>query len=561
MKQSPRRSIKLDKPTSCPNSDKVRNYRCVMATEQDKFYQHEHQKFLKNEALRGPWVTIFQMNSVEDGLSLFCALIEKDHRGQVLEQSGWDLRYGDGGPSVCTSYDDDRPVNKYLRISHGWIEPIALYRKFPERENYVELSEDFRLFHNLYYDVKRNCFLKFNDDGHEEEVAVINGTTVKVKLHLLTDYLAVRQMDFVLFFEGNYRSKSTREELGVSSARDFTEQGDLIRMDFFTSDYSYGDGSQSNSILRGKLILPCPTDFVPDPFARKEEVYPEFIINYDQNGKPLRYSCDPETLANYFGKNPGAPHYVTPVHFRREVLQKYYDNPQDFSVEDGVIRRSGFWNMRLDNDHPDRVIAFLGDLGRDLPESERHHWLAHNIPPEGKMSETAHMRSFRGWFADPTSLDLVFKREYEQVNREWEAKKSWPIFLPPDPDDVHVIKTIRIPLSENPAEFDNFVLGMTKLLIDSLNEAELEKSITVEKGDRGITKLNKFLNAQKGPDPTTSIKFLRNLQDLRIGSARRKSSRYKSAGIAFGLDDGFKAAGLVILKQAIAFLEHLRLEI
>jgi hypothetical protein len=147
-------------------------------------------------------------------------------------------------------------------------------------------------------------------------------------------------------------------------------------MDYFTSDYSYGDGAKSNSILRGKLVLPCPTDSVPDPFARKEEVYPEFIIRYDQKGKPFRHTCDQETLANYFGKNPDAPHYVTPVHFRREVLQKYYDNPQDFSVGDGVIQRLGFWHMRVDNDHPDRVIAFLGDLGRDLPESERHHWLA-----------------------------------------------------------------------------------------------------------------------------------------------------------------------------------------
>jgi hypothetical protein len=174
------------------------------------------------------------------------------------------------------------------------------------------------------------------------------------------------------------------------------------------------------------------------------------------------------------------------------------------------------------------------------------------------MSETAHMRSVRGWFADPTSPDLVFKREYENVNHKWEKKWSGPIFLPVHADDAHVIKTIRIPLGENPAEFDNFVLGMTKLLIDSLYEAELEKLITADKGDRGITKLNKFLIIQNDPDPIPSIKFLRNLQDLRIGSAHRKSSRYKLAGAAFGLSDGFKPAGLTILKQAVDFLGHLR---
>ncbi len=176
----------------------------------------------------------------------------------VLRQGGWDLLYGNGGQSVCTSYEDGHPVNEYLRHSHEWIEPLALYREFPKRDNYVELAEDIRIFHSLYFDAKRSAFLKFHDDGNEEEVAVIDGLMLKVKLHLLVDYLAVRQMDFVLFFEGNYRSHSTREELGVEPGSDFAEQGELMRMDFFSSDYSFGDGEKSNSILRGKLIFALP---------------------------------------------------------------------------------------------------------------------------------------------------------------------------------------------------------------------------------------------------------------------------------------------------------------
>jgi hypothetical protein len=531
-----------------------------MATEQDKFFQREYQQFLKSEALQGPWVTVFRIEPIRDGLSIFSALIEKGHRRRILEDAGWDLRYGDGGPSICTSYEQGRPVHEYLRLSHGWIEPIAHHRTFPSRDSYLELSEEFRLYHQLYYDAKRACYLKFHDDGHEEEAAVIDGMTARVKLHLLSDYLAVRQMDFVLFFEGNYWTKSTLEELGASQANDFSEQGELIRMDFQTSApaFIFTDDTKSTSTLRGKLILPCSTESIPDPSAPREEDYPEFIIGHDQNGKPVKNSCDPESLDNNFRKNPGAPHYLTRVHFRREVLQKYYDNPQDFTVGDGIVRRSNVWDMRLDNDHPDRVIAFLGDLGRDLPESERHHWMAHNISPEGDLSKTAHTRSMRGWFADPVSPDLVFKREYERVNREWEQKRGWPIFRPLRPDDAHVLKTIRIPLNENPAEFDNFSLAMTKVLIDSLNEAELGKSITLADGDKGITKLQKYLINQDGPDPSISIKFLRNLQDLRIGSAHRKNTKHEEACAAFGIEQGFKAAGTAALTQAVVFLEHLR---
>ena len=382
--------------------------------------------------------------------------------------------------------------------------------------------------------------------------------TVKVKLHLLSDYLAVRQMDFVLFFEGNYWTKFTMEELGATQANDFTEQGDLIRIDFHATaaNFPFMDETKSTSRLLGKLIFPCPSDSIPDPSARAPEVFPEFVIGHDGNGKPVRYTCDHELLANYFGANPDAPHYLTRVHFRREVLQKYYDNPQDFSVGDGSVRRGGFWSMRLDNDHPDRVIAFLGDLGRDLPESERHHWLAHNIPPEGEMSKTAHTRSMRGWFADPVSPDLVFKREYDRVNGEWEKKHGWPIFKPLRTDDAHVLKTIRIPLNENPAEFDNLSLAMTKVMIDSLNESELAKAIILDEKDKGITKLEKYLVAQGAPDSSAPIKFLRNLQDLRVGSAHRKSTKFEKAFAAFTSEQSFKAAGLAMLTQAVSFLEY-----
>jgi hypothetical protein len=525
-----------------------------MATEQEKILQIERQAFLKNDALRGPWITICNMESHTDGLSLFSALIQKDRLSKVLEQAGWDLSVGGGGPSVCTGTETE-----YLRNPNGWIEHLAVYRSFPSRDNYVEISEDFRLYHNLYYDAQRNVYLKLNDDGQEEEAAVIQGTTAKVKLRLLSEYLAVRQMHFVLFFEGNYWSKQSRKELGISPDQDFSVTTDRLRMDFWSGDAAFVDDSKCFSRLMGKMILPCPTDSIPDPFERKDESFSEFIIGIDEHGNSVRHSCDHNLLANYFGANPGAPHYLTSVHFRRDVLQKYFDNPQTYSVDDGVVKCGAFWHLRLDNDHPDRVIVFLGDLGRDLPESERHHWLGYNIPPEGKMSETAYTRSFRGWFADPKSPDHVFKRLYQEVSREWQAKFGWPFFLPLREEDEHVLKVIRSPLTENPDEFDKLTLYMTKILIDSLNEAEIAKSITLEEKDRGIKKLAKFFVQLGRTDSAAPIQFLRNLQSLRTGSAHRKSSDYSKAAAAFGMNDvGFKGAGAKILTEAVSFLEYIR---
>lgn len=59
-------------------------------------------------------------------------------------------------------------------------------------------------------------------------------------------------------------------------------------------------------------------------------------------------------------------------------------------------------------------MVFLGDLGRDLPSSERDYWRTFNVAPAGRMSETAFRRSILGQFTDPKSPDLQFKWTYQR---------------------------------------------------------------------------------------------------------------------------------------------------
>jgi hypothetical protein len=43
---------------------------------------------------------------------------------------------------------------------------------------------------------------------------------------------------------------------------------------------------------------------------REEEDYIDFIIGLDENGDSVKHSCNPDGLANYFGKNLDAPNYI-----------------------------------------------------------------------------------------------------------------------------------------------------------------------------------------------------------------------------------------------------------
>ena len=87
-------------------------------------------------------------------------------------------------------------------------------------------------------------------------------------------------------------------------------------------------------------------------------------------------------------------------------------------------------------------------------------------------------------------------------------------------------------------EFDEQVLALTKILIDSLNEKELHKLLPGVCEDKGITLLVKVFVQQNicGSEPHIQY-HLRNLQELRSSSvAHRKGKKYDKACKLVGLD-------------------------
>jgi len=129
----------------------------------------------------------------------------------------------------------------------------------------------------------------------------------------------------------------------------------------------------------------------------------------------------------------------------------------------------------MDNNHPEYVIVWLGDLGKDLPCNEQTYWRTFNIPPEGSVSKTCYKRHIMGEFADPESSDLRFKLELSQLKENCEKKYGWSLILELDQKDQHLLTALHLPTTEDQSEFDSQVLALTKILVDSLNEAELEK--------------------------------------------------------------------------------------
>lgn len=243
------------------------------------------------------------------------------------------------------------------------------------------------------------------------------------------------------------------------------------------------------------------------------------------------------------------------------MLAKYYANPEKYSISDGQLSCAGLWGLRLDNNHPKYVIAFLGDLGR-LHHDEQKYWRSFNVLPDGGVSSVNFRRSFLGEFADPEKVDLLFKYHFEEFQKQWSEKKGWPLFKPLAEGDSHLYAALHVPLTNDQAEFDGQVLALTKIVIDSLNEEQLAAAVGgADPEAKGISKLEKFLIEEAVPNYHDHVKFLRNLQSLRsAGVGHRKGRNYEKVAKEFGLGEKERAEVFEeILGRAVLLIRELAL--
>jgi hypothetical protein len=260
------------------------------------------------------------------------------------------------------------------------------------------VDEEFRLYHDLAEDKTRGLLLSFDESGREIEAVRFTPREVRGRLKHLRQFQAGTRLHLAIYMDSIRYSEIPLAKISANERERIETDGttrwrrNIVKCDF-KEEY------ESFSRLLCKVILAPPARDKAGvwPFKDGEdERTVAFIIGVDENGNELEHTSDPGALSNYFGANPGAPHYLTPVYFRREVLAKYFTEPERYSVSDGQLACLSLWTCQIDNDLRSHVVVFLGDLGRDLPYEERLHWRQFNVAPEGGVSETNFRRSRSG---------------------------------------------------------------------------------------------------------------------------------------------------------------------
>lgn len=551
------------------------------------------QKEISGNRLTNPWITVYCFHrGVNESIFTICALMpnEKNLTQKILANSSWDISVEYGNPCFWQEgVNGSVHYDRFGRISHELpFEPLIIYRSFHGRwERYLELSEEFRLYHNLYFDVTKNQFIFLSKSGEEDVVASVekegDNSRVQIKTRYLRDFLAAKSVVLVRFHNRRrFLSKDLTRKLGK----------DIIRINKKKANFCFDivlnpnpefilDKQETLSSFFGKEILPPLSKPLHEDYRSltgndEEERYADFIIGSDEEGSPIEHTCNPEVLSNFFGANPDAPNYLTPVFFRPDVLKKYYEQPSKYSVEDTHLRCCDLWGMRYGRNSAGFVHAWLGDLGRDIPYNEQLHWKQFNVLPEGGLGKATIERELFAEFADPDEMTHIFKFNLDNFSEVWGQKFGWDLFLALRKDDEHYIKSLHVPLSEEPLEFDQQILALAKILPDSINTPEIKQVIQMK--DEDVKKLIDFQTEADIPpifwvkamliyffkmDKAKADKMvqpLKNIQSLRSSSAaHRRGEIYDEIAEKLRLDTVSRILFFKNLLQDIAeILKQLR---
>ncbi len=529
----------------------------------NKIKQKSLQDYFISKLGTSQWIRVFETspNSQELDIAILSSLVPSNKVNELLSTYEWDIDQGFGRPSISIRYPEGNVQYSRFGDKKG-IEPLVIKQSFfGIKEPDLNISEEFRLFHNLFWNDGEKVYQAISDCGDTEDIVRFIDHSIEIKLKSLKQFCAFKNMSLAIYFDVFYFSEYDLNELKLKPDSIEKKGADYFFSIYWTEyNITHNNFKSLSRFLGKKFIQPMPIEKTGIwPFESIKQ-YEDFIIGIDGNGVEKKYTCNPESLTISYSSNKDEVSYLQPIFFTKEVLKKYYDFPEKFVVQDGFLSCGNLWQLQIDNNHEKYIIVYLGDLGK-LPENEQKYWKSYNISPDGRISQVAFKRDFKAEFTEPIATDLIFKKVYKKTNRMWKQSFGWQFFLPLSIKDDFHFSSIHIPLSPSQKEFDEQILSLTKILIDSINESEIDKSVTIKEIQSGsIRKLETYLAELNYPDPKNHIDFLINLQSLRsTGIAHRKGKNYTKPWKYFGLNEkDTKTVFIEILQKANLFLEYLQ---
>jgi hypothetical protein len=458
-----------------------------------------------------------------------CVLVEADQAAVALADNTWVGRelgtvgiWGDGTfENGLTTSEGNATVEFFVHARRSSGTPLPI----------VEISQPFLWYWDAF--PVKNDWKYLNRAGREQDLirCELSEDRWKVEVRALEfrQFLAACDRSAVIQFD--YVPKTDTVEFERVDA-DF--RCDWANFDFHAMyDLSMGGRPGFSRLLGQYLLTGLRNSRVPRFEERRQDRdYPTFIYKLNSDtGQPLVHICDPDQLGTYFDKDGTRLHYLTPIYFKREVLQPYASEPTRYHLSTSRLSCLDLWGIDISFNSAGLVEVYLGDLGRDLPSDEWGHWRSYNVPPEGEMDEGRFRRDFLAQFVSSKDIAGDLRRARAKAAEVSNQLLGAPIWKPLSGGIASEFDSLIGPLSEDPAALGPPLLVLTKVLVDGIDPAPLKSYLdTFEKGEQSLRLLQRYVR-QLG-ETTDVTEILREIQAFRskggvahlAGSGRDKAA-------------------------------------
>ncbi|MCH9665251.1 MAG: hypothetical protein K0U41_05325 [Gammaproteobacteria bacterium] len=500
----------------------------------DNLLQKKNLEQLFRQLRSYEFITVYQSGefvskSPIDGLCIISALVSENDASVILEDAFWDylisdcdgrIRSEDNNCGIKCAYP--RPNGRIPKI---YIQRLVYVRNFDGlAPGYCDLSEEFRYFFNLFEtninEVREYSII--DEDGSKIKIAKIERNRVMVRKLELQKFLAYKKLYLSIQFDGRANSQASLEELGIKEGCiDTGNKQDYIWKIFACN----GADEKGVSVLQGKHIV--------KPLIENSNVkvrkYEEYIVGVDDMGENIMQTCNPAKINN--------KDFMKLTYFEKDVLDKYYDDPEKFTVTEYSISGPGFI-LRINSAEKD-ISVLLGDLGQNLLIKEQKHFSSKNIIPPINPDNFHEKYNFDCEFTELRDHSFIFRDKYDILMKDCKKILGWNILTELTEKDRHCLTKLRVLTRNNQASFDDIFLYLYKIFYDGLNWNRLYE-LTGDKfgNSKNFAKLHtKFIellqrknndnNKLNKPRLDAGFIFLKTMRGLRnAGPAHKKNSQY-----------------------------------
>jgi len=260
-------------------------------------------------------------------------------------------------------------------------------------------------------------------------------------------------------------------------------------------------------------------------------------VNFDYD------STDYITIpALYRPFNKGA---LTPVFFKKEVLQKFGSDP-NYTLEQGsntygtIYHPHGYISYGITRNN--KVICWLCDLD-ELPEEEQKYFSSFNIPSDHDIASEFYAAQIEVQWGSHSNENQLFEN-IKLVNKKCKKNFGFEIFKENDPQKL---QDITRPIFWDEKNVQPVVNSLNKTCIESINQDVLKSDISKKEPDfdlgglRGLKLLEKYisinfpqLNAEQVMKPFYVLYDFRKVLSHDTGSDEEKilKSCYERMGIS-----------------------------